>query len=108
MSKFIELKDLDYTRPFQGLKAKMVHSESQTFAFWEIEAGAMVPEHQHIHEQVAIVTKGELELTVDGESRIMTPGMVALIPSNTNHAARAITAVEVTDVFLPVRADYKS
>jgi len=53
------------------------------------------------------VTKGELELTIDQETRIMKAGMVAVIPSNTNHSARAITKVEVTDVFYPVREDYK-
>lgn len=37
----------------------------------------------------------------------MKQGMVAVIPSNTNHSARAITNVELIDIFYPVREDFK-
>jgi hypothetical protein len=32
--------------------------------------------------------------------------MVAMILSNTNHSAKAITNVELTDVFTPIREDF--
>ena len=107
MGQFIELKDIEYFSPIKGLKAKLVHTSNLTYAFWEIDADAVLPEHQHPHEQVSIITKGELELTIDKDTQILNPGMVAIIPSNTNHSARALTDVEVTDVFYPVREDFK-
>jgi unsaturated pyranuronate lyase len=107
MKQFIELKDLDYFTPLKGLKAKLVHTNNQTYAFWEIDINTILPEHKHPHEQVSIVTKGELELTIDNVTQIMKQGMVAVIPSNTNHSARAITKVELTDIFYPVREDFK-
>lgn len=105
MSNFVELKNVSYITPFAGLKARIVHSDNQTIAFWEIEKGAVLPKHNHPHEQVSMVTKGELELTIGGETQLVQPGMVAVIPGNIYHSAIAITDVEVTDVFYPKRED---
>lgn len=102
----INLEDLEYFSPFEGLKAKLFHTDTQTFAFWEIEKNAVLPNHQHVNAQVSIVTKGILALTIDGKTTELGPGMVADIPPNTDHSAVAITDVEVTDVFLPIRDDF--
>ncbi len=107
MKNFIELKDIPQQEPLPGLKVRFVHSEKMTLAYWEISEGAILPEHHHVHEQVATVTKGELELTINGHSQILKSGMVAVIPSQAIHSATAITYCEVTDVFYPVREDYK-
>ena len=107
MKQIIELSNLEYFSPIKGLKAKIVHTNHQTFAFWEIDMNAILPAHQHPHEQVSIVTKGELELTIGNTTQVLKQGMVAVIPSNTSHSAKAITDVEVTDVFYPVREDFK-
>ena len=107
MKQIIKLSDLTYLAPSKGVQAKCVHTNNQTFAFWEIDKNTALPGHQHPHEQVTIVTKGELEITIGKVTQIMKQGMVAVIPSNTEHAARAITDVELTDVFYPVREDFK-
>ena len=108
MKQFISLNEQEYFEPLAGLKAKLVHTDTQTYAFWEIDKDTLLPEHQHPHEQVSFVTKGKLELTIDNESNIISKGMFAYIPPNTNHSARAITDVELTDVFTPVREDFKT
>ena len=104
--EFIDLSSLEYFNHFEGLKARLFHTNTQTFAFWEIQKGAILPRHQHTNEQVTIVTKGILKLTIGNETKRMTEGMVAVIPSNTEHEAIAITDVEVTDVFYPIRDDF--
>ncbi|MEP7195437.1 MAG: cupin domain-containing protein [Saprospiraceae bacterium] len=103
----IKLEELQQSEPLSGLKVRFVHSENMTLAFWEIKENAILPDHNHVHEQVSMVTKGEFELTVDGETKILKQGMVAIIPSFARHSARAITECEVTDTFYPVREDYK-
>ena len=102
----IDLTKLEYFQPFEGLKAKLFHSETQTISFWGIDKDAVLPEHKHINEQVSFVTKGVLALTIDGVTTEMKPGMVAHIPPNVLHSAVAITDVEVTDVFYPIRDDF--
>lgn len=102
----VDTSKVEYFKPLEGLKAKIVHTSDQTFAFWEISKNTVLPEHQHVHKQISIVTKGQLELIIDGKVTLMKKGMVAMIPSNTNHSAKAITNVELTDVFTPIREDF--
>lgn len=105
--KFISLGNLKVSEPVPGFKVKFVHSERTTIAFWNITEGSVLPSHNHFHEQVSIVTLGELELTVEDKTQVMKPGMTAIIPSSAMHSAKALTYCEVTDVFSPVRDDYK-
>ena len=92
---------------FPGFHGRFLHSEAMTFAWWAIDAGAEVPEHEHPHEQVVNVLEGELALTVDGTEQTLHPGDVVAIPGGVRHAARALTPCRVLDVFSPVRDDYR-
>lgn len=92
---------------FPGFTGRFIHSETMTLAYWEIKKDSVSPEHNHVHEQVAYVVEGQLELTIEGKSRILTPGMIAVVPSNARHSGKAITDCTVLDVFNPVREDYK-
>lgn len=104
---FINLEDINSKEILPGFTSRMIHTEKMTLAYWDIVAGSILPEHQHSHEQVAAqVIKGEFELTLEGETRVMKPGDVAVIPSNAVHSGRAITDCQLLDVFSPVREDY--
>ena len=78
-----------------------------TFAHWDIEKDAELPEHSHPHEQVCNVIEGAFELTIDGVSRVLEAGGVGLIPSNAIHSGRALSRCHVIDVFHPIREDYR-
>jgi quercetin dioxygenase-like cupin family protein len=104
---FLSLEELEERELVPGFKGRFVHSENMTFAYWNIEAGATLPEHSHPHEQVANVIEGELELTLNGATKILSPGSVAVIPGDATHTGKAITRCRVIDVFYPVREDYR-
>ena len=104
---FINLSDLEEKELVPGFHVRFVHSENMTFAHWNIDAGSTLPDHSHPHEQVVNMVKGELELKVGDESRIMKPGQTAVIPGDVPHSAKAITDCKVIDVFYPIREDYK-
>ncbi|MEP7142937.1 MAG: cupin domain-containing protein [Ferruginibacter sp.] len=102
-----EIKQIAPREIVKGYKAKFIHTESMTMAFWEVDAGAVMPIHHHIHEQTSQVLEGQFELMVNGERKIFEPGFVAIIPSNAPHGGVAITACKLLDIFSPVREDYK-
>lgn len=104
---FTELSNIPSREIIPGFHGKMIHTDSMTFAFWEIEAGAPLPEHSHPHEQVAHMIEGEFEFTLNGETRVVTPGMLTVIPSNMPHSGKAITDCKILDVFQPVREEYR-
>ncbi len=90
-----------------GFHGRFVHSDNATIAYWEIDAQAVLPEHQHHHEQVVHLLSGEFELTVAGKIINLTPGDVLLLQPHIPHAGRAITDCRIMDVFNPCRDDYR-
>ncbi|MDM8514898.1 cupin domain-containing protein [Desulfobacterales bacterium HSG16] len=104
---FIELDSIKERELVAGFKAKFVHSEKMTISFFTIKAGSTLPEHSHPHEQISNVIEGEFEMVVDGESRVLTPGIVTVIPSDSPHSGTAKTDCRIIDIFHPVRQDYK-
>jgi quercetin dioxygenase-like cupin family protein len=92
---------------FPGIRARVVHTERTSQSWVDIDEGASFPEHHHPHEQVVNMLEGVLELNVSGETHVLSPGSVFVIPPNVPHSGRARTVCRVLDVFAPVREDYK-
>lgn len=104
---FQDLKDIEEREIVPGYRARFIHSDHMTLAYWDVDPGAALPEHSHPHEQIANVIEGKFELTVAGKSKILEPGQVAVIPSNVPHSGKALTPCSLLDVFYPCRDDYK-
>ncbi len=104
----IQISQLEQKEVIKGYVARFIHTSSMTLGFWEVEKGAVLPVHSHIHEQVTQVEEGEFQLTVNGEAKVYTKGMVAVIPPNTEHGGVALTDCKLFDIFNPVREDYKN
>jgi quercetin dioxygenase-like cupin family protein len=104
---FVHLHTLPTKEIIKGYHAKAIHTGSMSYMYWTVEEGATIAEHSHMHEQVANILKGKFELTVDGETCVLEPGIVAVIPPYVKHSGKAITWCELLDVFNPEREDYK-
>lgn len=104
---FTHLDQISSQEFIPGFQGKPIHTEGMTLVYWEVQEGAVLPEHHHVHEQVANVLSGEFELTVGGKTQVMRKGDIAIIPSNATHSGRALSACEILDIFRPARADYK-
>ena len=106
-SSFIRLEEVEEREIVKGFFGKMIHTDNLTVAHFRIKAGSVLPQHQHVHEQVTNVLSGELEMTVGEETRICKAGESVVIPSNVPHSGRAVTDCRVIDVFQPAREDYR-
>jgi quercetin dioxygenase-like cupin family protein len=89
---FIDLKDLPIKAPRPGWAGRFFHSEQMTFGFYEMSAGATIHAHAHENEEVWHVIEGELEITLAGHTQVAGAGSVAVVPANTMHAVRVLTA----------------
>jgi len=104
---YLTIQEISDRELIPGFHFKLFHSKNMTFSFIRIEKGAELPEHHHQNEQVTIMQKGKLELTLEGKTHILEPGSILHIPSNAIHSGVALTDCEALDVFHPVREDYR-
>jgi quercetin dioxygenase-like cupin family protein len=77
-----------------------------TFGHYFFDAGATIPEHDHLEEEVWHVVEGELEITIGQVTRTGGPGFIGIIPSGTPHAVRAMTSGRAIVVDYPVREGF--
>jgi quercetin dioxygenase-like cupin family protein len=104
---FRTFNDISPKEILTGFWAQAIHTPGNTINFITVKAGSSFPMHQHIHHQCAFVLEGEFEMTIDGETQTLKPGLFVVIPSNIPHAGHAITDCRLLDIFNPVREDYK-
>lgn len=96
--------------PFEvlpGVRIRAPFGLNLMLSYLEMDAGAIVPLHQHPHEQGGIVLEGTIQLTIGDEVRIVRKDAMYMVPPNVPHEAIAIDGPAVIlDVFSPVREDY--
>jgi len=102
-----QIKNVHPKQLAPGLTGYYAHGEQLTLGFIDILAGSDLPAHHHVHEQITYLVEGELEMTIGGNTILLTPGMYYVIPSGVTHSAVAKTDCKVIDVFNPVREDYR-
>ena len=101
------LAEMEPREVVPGYRARFIHTEHTTHAYWDIDPDCPLPEHSHPHEQTVNVLEGTIELVVDGTPHVLGPGDVLYIPGGVPHSAVAHTPCRVLDVFSPVREEYR-
>ncbi|QDU09720.1 cupin domain-containing protein [Gimesia aquarii] len=104
---FIDINTVKPLEVLPGCKMRTPYGENLMLSYLEMDEGAVVPLHDHPHEQGGMLLKGKLEFTMGDEVRIVEAGAMFIIPPNTPHKVIAIDGPAVVlDVFTPVREDY--
>lgn len=103
----IKLAEIVAKEIMPGYHGKLIHTQNMSLAFWEVEAGAKVPEHAHMNEQVMQVLEGKFEFTLDGIAKTYVPGDLVIIPPHVPHSGLALTPCKLMDVFSPTREEYR-
>ncbi|HKI79646.1 MAG TPA: cupin domain-containing protein [Ignavibacteriaceae bacterium] len=108
---------MEYFCDFENRKSKELLPGVTIKTFWgkemllsqvNLEPNSVIPSHNHPHEQSGTVISGKMELTIDGETRMLKTGDTYLIPGNVMHGAKTFDEpAKVLDIFSPVREEYK-
>ena len=103
---FVDTSSLKVTERLPGWNGRYFHSSSMTFAHYDFKRGSSIHEHFHPQEEVWEVIEGELEMTINGEAQIARAGLVAIIPSNARHSAKALSDGRAIIVDYPLRPEF--
>ncbi len=91
-----------------GVNARTFWGDKMLVSVVDLAPNTPLPEHSHSHEQVGTVLAGKVEFTIAGESRMLGPGDLLIIPGDVPHSARTFDeGARVMDVFNPIREDLK-
>jgi quercetin dioxygenase-like cupin family protein len=104
---FVDITNLKVTERLPGWSGRYFHTANMTFAHYDFKRGSTIHEHFHPQEEVYEVIEGELELTVDGETKIVRPGFAAIVPSNARHSVKALTDGRAIIVDSPTRPEFQ-
>lgn len=104
---FSKADSKDYRDVLAGVKLKtLAHGERTLLGEFRIDKGAVIPVHQHPHEQTGYLVAGALRFTIEDEVILARPGDSWNLASGIPHGAEAIEDCMVVEVFSPVREDY--
>jgi quercetin dioxygenase-like cupin family protein len=106
---FFDLSQQPSRTIFPGVTITTAWGEHLMMSFVHFDrADALVPEHQHPHEQMGMGLEGEFELVIGGEARIIRAGDSYWVPGGVPHSARSVNGpARALDIFHPAREDYK-
>lgn len=107
-ARVFDINEMDWKDWGGGLKSCVMKlSPDATMQYWELAAGCGGAAHSHPAQQLTYVQTGVMQLTVDGNEYVLTPGCFALIPSNAVHSTLNLGSSTVVniDIFLPDRDD---
>jgi quercetin dioxygenase-like cupin family protein len=68
--------------------AHKLTAEGADVLFASYPAGTAIPTHTHDTDNHGMITKGELQLTMDGVTTIIKTGQWYHVPAQTEHAAK--------------------
>ena len=91
----------------QGIVRRILaYSERVMLTEHVLEKGAVLPEHNHPHEQIIFLLSGKLLLEMDKQQYTLLARDSIAVPSNVNHKATALKQSIALDIFAPARTDY--
>ena len=90
-----------------GVHIRSIGGEQVLLCDVRYDPGFGVESHAHEHtEQVMVVTEGELELTIEGETQILRAGDTAVINRGVEHSLRSEGGARFLEGLAPVPLDH--
>ena len=104
---FYQVDAINEVTLLDGISARFVTGSRIMFSFVRLAPGAIMPEHNHPHEQLGYVVEGTMVLNLAGDERTLHPGDAYAIPGGVTHrAVGGPNGCLVLDAFNPPRQEY--
>lgn len=84
--------------PVKGSMGYAFQGQEQQLIFMSYDEETIVPEHSH-EAQWGVVLDGEIEMTIDGETKKFTKGDTYFIPQGTKHRATVYKGYKAVTLF---------
>lgn len=75
--------------PYPGVQRRSFSSDRATVTSYEFGPGARFPVHRHPQEQITIVDRGDVELTIGEQTRALSEGDWWVVPGGLEHGIAA-------------------
>ena len=92
------LPEAELPFPSTTVKTSVLQSDQGQLVFFQILKDVELPAHSH-KGQWGTVLEGQVELTIDGETRGHGPGSSYYIPAGVVHSARVPAGTKIIDFF---------
>ena len=104
---FYNVDSINEVTLVEGISARFVTGSRVMFSFVRLAPGAVMPDHNHPHEQLGYVVEGSIVLNIAGDERNLQPGDAYAIPGGVTHrAVGGPNGCLVLDAFSPPREEY--
>ena len=105
---FFRESDLNTKQVLEGISLRAVSGDETMMTFFKFKPNSIIPSHKHPHEQITYIIEGEMEFTLEGDTKVLKAGDGVVISSNHEHSAKILSKpTKAVDAWYPVREDYK-
>ena len=101
--QIIDTNVLKVIERLPGWRGRYFDSANMSFAHYEFDEGSSIHEHSHEQEEVWQVIEGELSITIDGRTVLVTAGHVAIVPPNVLQSVKVVKVGRAYIVDFPLR-----
>lgn len=105
--EFVPDKNVQWETVAEGLTRKVLAYDGQIMMVRaHFKKGAIGMRHEHYHSQVTYVVGGKFEVTLGGNTQVLSAGDSFYAEPDINHGAICLEEGDLIDVFTPHRADF--
>jgi quercetin dioxygenase-like cupin family protein len=84
----------------------LTYGENSMLCEFQLKQGAVIPAHQHPHEQVGYLVSGSVRLFGEAGELVASPGCSWNFEGGVKHGAEAYVDSVLVEIFTPLRQDY--
>ena len=98
---------MNWENPGPGIRRQIMAYDGQLMMVKvDFEKGAIGTPHTHYHSQTSLVVSGKFEVTIAGETKVLSTGDGYYVAPDQLHGCVCLEAGVLIDTFSPMRQDF--